>query len=127
MYLICSTGIPFFVSHTPIQYYNISLLQFFFTIIQLPLIIKSNLHYRVSVCPEIKTRHYMRKPWEPECRQLCVPDVIIQRQLTTLQSAYWLARNCGHTEKVRPEYIPNGIFKTTMQKVLVLPRYSGNI
>lgn len=69
----------------------------------------------------------MRKPWEPECRQLCVPDVIIQRQLTTLQSAYWLARNCGHTEKVRPEYIPNGIFKTTMQKVLVLPRYSGNI
>lgn len=60
----------------------------------------------------------MRKTWKPECHQLCMPDVIIEQQRTMLQSAYWLARNCGHPEKVPSEYIPSGVFKTTVQKCL---------
>lgn len=60
----------------------------------------------------------MRKAWKPECHQLCMPDVIIEQQRTMLQSAYWLARNCGHPEKVPSEYIPSGVFKTTVQNYL---------
>lgn len=60
----------------------------------------------------------MRKAWKPECHQLCMPDVIIEQQRTMLQSAYWLDRNGGHPEKVLSEYIPSGVFKTTVQKCL---------
>lgn len=87
-----------------------------------PLLLKAPLpHHWINVCSEIKTRHYMRKPWKQVCCQLCTPDVITERQWTMLQSAYWLARNCGHPEEVPSEYIPNGVFKTTVKKCLFYP------
>lgn len=48
-------------------------------------------------------------------------DVITERQQTMLQSADWLARNCGHPEKVLSEYILDGVFQTTVQKRLFYP------
>jgi hypothetical protein len=57
----------------------------------------------------------MRTAWKPECRQLCVPDVIIEPQQTMLQSAHWLDRNCGHPEDVQSSYVS---LKAAMQKCL---------
>lgn len=50
-----------------------------------------------------------------------MPDAITEQQQTMLQSAYWLARNCEHPEKVLSEYILNDVFQTTMQKCLFYP------